>query len=356
MFWTRFTLRWTLYVLILLLGAALLAGDTGHNLPVGSQITYITNRDGSSWDIHLMDVERRLSFDLSGWFLNGHVRNRYPVWTSDGRELIFVTEFRRYRGMDIMMMNPSIPLLRFVTDSPHDETAPAVTPTGTKRIAYEFFNGHDWDIHVQRVGYEDIQLAQQGSLISGSADDRMPRWSPDGSQLAFISNRASLRNDIYVVNADGRSLRRLTRSMDVQETIEWSPTGTHIAFVTPRDSNREIYIVNVETRAVTNLTRNPGGDYAPAWSPDGSQIAFVSIRDGDDDIYIMDASGNNVQKLTHNLVVDTSPVWSPDGSQILYTSESFFSAELFLYDLDTGIHHRLTYNLYDEWSPTWRPK
>lgn len=356
MLWTRLMIRFYLPVLAVFLGLMLLAGDYGTYLPGGDQIAYVSSRDGGVWDVYVMDIQRRLSFNISGWFLRGWVRNRLPMWTPNGRELIFVTEFLRFRGMDIMILNPDVPSLRFLTDSPHDETAPAITAEPPYRLAYEFFNGRNWDIVVERIGHEDVWLAQQVQpFVDGRADDRMPRWSPDGETLAFISNRASIRSDIYLVDADGRNLRRLTRSMEVDEHMAWSPAGTHIAFVTGRDLNREIYLVNVASRAVTNLTRDPGGDYAPEWSPDGEWIAFVSTRDGDDEIYVMDASGDNLQQITHNRVYDSHPVWSPDGTRLLYVSEPSHIGEIMLYDLQTGHSRRLTHNLVDEWWPTWRP-
>jgi TolB protein len=101
----------------------------------------------------------------------------------------------------------------------------------------------------------------------GSAWDYHPAWSPDGSRIAFASNRDG-DDDIYVMDADGRNVRQLT---DVPLWFERSPV----------------------------------------WSPDGTRIAFVSDRDYDYDIYVMDADGGNVRQLTDDPGRDTSPVWSP---------------------------------------------
>src|SRR2546422_11400320 len=73
----------------------------------------------------------------------------------------------------------------------------------------------------------------------------------------------------------------------------WPPDGTKIAFRSDRDGNSEIYVMNEDGTSQTRLTNDPGFDYKPAWSPDRTKIAFSSDRDGNHAIYVMNADGTN---------------------------------------------------------------
>lgn len=127
--------------------------------------------------------------------------------------------------------------------------------------------------------------------------------------------------DLWLVNADGSGLRRLTNNPAQDKLPCWSPDGTKIAFVSDRDGNTEIYTVDVATGVETRLTENQAAESNPAWSPDGTRIAFASWRDGKrSEIYVMNADGSAQTRLTFNDNQDDYPVWSPDGNRIAFTS------------------------------------
>ena len=91
----------------------------------------------------------------------------------------------------------------------------------------------------------------------------------------------------------------------------WSPDGTKVAFQSNRDGNEEIYLMNADGTSQSRLTNNSAGDNQPSWSPDGTKIAFYSNRDGSDGIYVMDAGGTNQIRLSSNSTFDAVPSWSP---------------------------------------------
>ena len=84
-----------------------------------------------------------------------------------------------------------------------------------------------------------------------------------------------------------------------------------IAFKSERDGNREIYVMDADGRNPRNLTKNPADDWTPSWSPNGERIAFNTRRPGNSEIYVMDADGDNPQNLTNDPEWDNSPSWSP---------------------------------------------
>jgi Tol biopolymer transport system component len=156
-----------------------------------------------------------------------------------------------------------------------------------------------------------------GSGARRVADGSDPRWSPDGTQVLFsvMLDPAHPNDDIYVVNADGTGLSRLTDHPAYDRWPEWSPDGSRILFTSNREYSWNAYVMNSDGSAQTSL-RGPfdpflegGRTGFASWSPDGKLIVF----DGPGaDIYVANADGTDVRNLTDtDWAYDSSPVWSP---------------------------------------------
>ncbi|MBI2504748.1 MAG: PD40 domain-containing protein [Candidatus Latescibacteria bacterium] len=173
----------------------------------------------------------------------------------------------------------------------------------------------------------------QINLTNYPGVDYQPCWSPDGTQIAFTSERTG-RGDIYVMNADGTGVTRLTSDSDLDGQPSWSPDGTKIAFMSTRDPNPpngEIYVMNADGSGQTRLTNNPARDADPSWSPAGTEIAFMSStydgKDGNGAIYLMNADGGGLKRLSNSVAGWVGePSWSPDGTQIAFASDIFIDA------------------------------
>jgi len=113
----------------------------------------------------------------------------------------------------------------------------------------------------------------------GDATSRMPSQPPVANKggVLFTSGRDG-NVDIYVLEADGSSPRRLTKDVAVDQSADWSPDGSRIAFMSNRDGDFEIFVMAADSTAVRQLTYNDLPDGFPRWSPDGSQILFTSWR------------------------------------------------------------------------------
>ena len=128
----------------------------------------------------------------------------------------------------------------------------------------------------------------------------------------------SHEGDIYVMNADGSEITRLTTDPAMDFDPAWSPDGTQIAFRSHRDGNEEVYLMNADGSDQQNLSNAPGGDYSPAWSPDGQWIAFMSDRAGNANVWVIRPNGSDARQVTELPGISEYPTWSPDSSRIAF--------------------------------------
>lgn len=184
-----------------------------------------------------------------------------------------------------------------------------------------------------------------------------PVWSPDGSSIAFdgVLNSDVLRDIFLVTVSEDPEQTQLTTLPGFDCYPSFSPDGTQIVYMSERNKNRDIYIMDLEGKDITRLTDDPTYDYEPAWSPDGSLITFVSRRSGDSEIYIMDADGENVVQLTEADKLDWRPTWSPDGEWIVFESWRMGNADIFMMRADGSDLQQLTDNPAEDGNPTFSP-
>jgi TolB protein len=178
-----------------------------------------------------------------------------------------------------------------------------------------------------------------------------PSWSPDGSLIAFRSERRSEEPEIWVMEADGTGQRRLTEGL----SPAWSPDGSLIAFSAPREPNGILSVIRPDGSGLRALPHTEGGEY-PSWSPDGTQIAFNSNLTGDHVMYIAEADGSKVVDLSRvgeGWQVD----WSPDGRSILFESSRDYSepgyGDVYVMRPDGSGVRRLTNQR--AYTPAWSP-
>ncbi|MBI2403682.1 MAG: PD40 domain-containing protein [Gemmatimonadetes bacterium] len=189
-------------------------------------------------------------------------------------------------------------------------------------------------------------------LLDEPSSSMYAAWSPDGSRIAFSSDRDG-NPDIYLA-ADGGDLTRLTAHAAADLYPTWSPDGSRIAFFSDRNGNWQLYVMNADGSDLRQLTSHVGNDYNPAWSPVADRIAFESARGAERlrAIYVIDADGSNETRLTSGRTNDLFPSWSPDGSQILYCTVRIRRATLAVMFRDGSSQRTLETGC----SPSWGPR
>ena len=199
---------------------------------------------------------------------------------------------------------------------------------------------------LQELPIPDLQLPA-GSIT----------WSPDGGSFA-CHLRQNRNLDIYVVDVNKKTHRRLTVNASRDRWPAWSPNGKWIAFVSERAGDMDIYRIDVNGKNLKQLTKQ-GECHKPAWSPDSQSIAFTSSSEGRYFIFLMNADGGRSRKLTEDVRVPLPGcTWSPDGKQIAFVSrDAEGGMDIFSVDVNGKNLRQLTWADQDVFisSPIWSP-
>ncbi len=262
----------------------------------GGKIAFSSDRDGD-FEIYLMNSDGTNQIRLT----HQSTHDFFPEFSPDGDTVLFF-------AVDAESDPPSGECQFVGIDG---------TPEGT--FGAFGFGSPSWSPNVIArsidvgEGNTEILIAEFGVppylLTSDPAPDQDPAWSPDGKTLAFVSLRDGIQK-IYVMDANGDNLRRLTDSVRVEAQPSWSPDGTRIAFVSGDNVTTQIYIMNSDGTEVTQVTNGPGFNENPTWSPDGTMLAFWSNRSGNLQIYTIRSDGSQLTRLTSNAFNDENPDWA----------------------------------------------
>jgi len=217
------------------------------------------------------------------------------------------------------------------------------------------------------------------ALLGTTGQVRAAQLSTRGKIVFVRLGSYGIDSQIYVMDADGRGQRNLSRKGFYDGHPAWSPDGTRVAFVSARSFredmhtpkwcafNRltkfclEVYVMNADGGAEKRLTRNHAIDSDPAWSPDGRKIAFDrsialdATHGGKFVIYVMNPDGSGQHRLTRNHANDAQPAWSPDGRRIAFVSDRDGTSEIYVMNADGSGQRNLTRSRSADAYPTWSP-
>jgi TolB protein len=167
------------------------------------------------------------------------------------------------------------------------------------------------------------------------------------TRLAFV-RKDGPKHSLVVSDSDGENQQIALRSAEPIISLAWSPDGTQLAYVSyeRRDgiSKPIVYLQNLATGRRIILANEKGSNSSPAWAPDGKQLAVVLTRDGNSQIYRVNADGTGLSRLSNSSGIDTEPTFSPDGNFVYFTSDRGGAAQIYRTPVSGGATERLTFN------------
>jgi TolB protein len=230
--------------------------------------------------------------------------------------------------------------------------SPRISPDGS-RIAFAAMGKEGWSIRMF-----SLDLGRLVSFPAGTAggSNQSPAWSADGAKIAFSSARSG-HPEIWVADANGGNLRRLT-SFGSDASPTWNPrTGTELSWVSGRTGEPQIYVMEQDGSSVQRMT-DSGYAISPSWSPNGGLLAFSWNRKygpgdpGGQDIYVMDIASKRWLQATHEAGNNDFPSWSPDGRHVVFQREINHRTQIWTM-LSDGTGQRQLTTSGDNSMPNW---
>jgi Tol biopolymer transport system component len=226
---------------------------------------------------------------------------------------------------------------------------------------------YSWDYDEHFELYElDRETGRYRRLTEARGYDAEGSWSPDGRLIAFTSNRRAYgdemtaeekkqfqldpayMNDIYIMDADGRNVRRLTSEPGYDGGSFFSPDGARICWrrFSPHGTLAEIWTMNIDGSDKRQITRLGAMSWAPFYHPSGEYLIFTTNRHGfaNFELYLIDVAGESTPvRVTYSKGFDGLPAFTPGGNELAWTSGRTASgqSQLFL----AGWNHELAREL-----------
>ena len=151
------------------------------------------------------------------------------------------------------------------------------------------------------------------------------------TRIAYITKQGT-RYQLLVADADGADPQTIVTSNEPLLSPRWSPDGTRIAYVSFESKKPVVYVQNLATGARAAVANFRGSNSSPAWSPDGRTLAVTLTKDGGSQLYLMNADGSNAQRVMTSPGIDTEAMFMPDGKSLLFTSDRGGTPQIYRLD------------------------
>ncbi len=227
-------------------------------------------------------------------------------WSTDGRSIIYSLQGRLYR-------------IAASGGEPHPVEGVegragwlSVSRNGTFLVYAQSLD--DWNIW--RAPGSRSQSGEPKRFFGSTRLEHTPVYSPDGTRIAFVSNRTG-GQEIWICDSHGASPMRLTALEDHADRPSWSPDGEEIVFDASREGQTDVYRVSAAGGVPLRLTNEPSVDAGASWSRNGEWIYFISDRSGSRQIWKMTAAGEKATQLSQN--GGWQPTESFDGAFVYFS-------------------------------------
>jgi len=167
------------------------------------------------------------------------------------------------------------------------------------------------------------------------------------TRIAYVTtkrDKKSYQARLQVSDTDGYDPRTLLTSDEPIMSPSWSPDGSQLAYVSFESGQAEIFTHNILTGVRKSRSKHKGLNGSPSWSPDGKKLSMTLSKDGNPEIYILTLADNKLQRITNHWSIDTEAVWMTDGKSLIYTSSRSGKPQLYKQSVISGSKPvRLTY-------------
>lgn len=269
-------------------------------------LVFETNRDGNR-EIYAMNADGSNLINLT----NSPADDMQPMWSPDGTRIAFVSN--RAGLQEIYVMNEDGSDVRKVSASTAlSVNLPHWSPDGTQLVYAEVGGGAPFVWRVNADGSNPQQL------FDNPGDGWVEKsWHAGGLWLACARSAGVVGSaeDVFLMELAGTVVANLTALTGNDERPAWSPDGTALAWTSDRNGNFEVYVADFDGSALmtpVNVSNDPATqDDGPEWSPDGQQVVFHKLAGGNGDIYRVNRDGSNPVRLTTDPADDRWPSWRP---------------------------------------------
>ncbi len=300
--------------------AALLAAPApDFHRGANGRIAFTAGRDGND-EIYVANADGSHPVNLTG----NPAADQAPSFSPDGMKIAFASNRGNAdpENFDIYVMDwDGSDVHRLVGHAANDYD-PAWSPNGEQIVFRGFREGDNEIFKINADGSPLWDGAAIHQLTDNDASDFLPSFSPDGAEIVFQRWSSAGGNEIYKMGANGQESSatnhgeiNLTNNASAinDGAPQFSPDGSQIAFHSNRDGDFEIYTMGATGGTATKRTSNAADDRNPAWAPSGTQISFQSDRDGFQRVYTMTSSGGSQTRRTNGSGDDSSPSWQGDA-------------------------------------------
>ena len=280
--------------------------------PDGSRIVF-QSLEGTKSDVRVVEVESQQITSVT----DDYTMDLHPVWSPFG-DAIYFSSYRS-GGINVWRMpvgDDGTPAgaMEQITAGPGHDVDCDIADTGRLVFSILKQNADIWRLPVDPA--TGTATGDPEPVIATTRENSRGAWSPDGSAIAFSSDRGGAMN-LWLRTSDGKTTQ-LTRGDGGDFQPNWSPDGRSLVFFSGRECGLNIWRFDLDTSSLTQLTHDEGLSINPFFSPDGSRIAYQCDRDGRLEVWLMNADGSSPRPLTNVGVIGHFLRWSRDGRQIFF--------------------------------------
>ena len=284
----------------------------------------------------------------------------YVEFTGDKKyfdtKIVYISESgpQNKRAKRLAIMDQDGHNHRFLTSGRDLVLTPRFSPTAHEIAYLNYFNDEP------NIYLFEIATGRTEKLGSFPGMTFAPRFHPDGNKLIMSLAKDGSTN-IFEMDLLSRATRQLTNTIHIDTAPSYSPDGEKIVFESDRDGGRQqLFVMDSDGRDAKRISYNKGRYATPVWSPRGDVIAFTKMEDGEFFIGIMRTDGTAERLLARGFLVE-APTWAPNGRVLMYYKQDRFNEDgsggktrLFKVDI-TGFNESIINTPADASDPAWSP-